>query len=36
MHPAQDTSAWLSLLESSETQLHRSVSHFLRRKFREK
>ena len=36
MHPAQDTSAWLILLESSESQLYRGVSHFLRRKFCEK
>ena len=36
MHPAQDTSAWLILLESSESQLYRGVSHFLRRKFGEK
>ena len=36
MHPAQDTSAWLILLESSESQLYRGVSHFLMRKFCEK
>ena len=33
MHPAQDTSAWLILLESSESQLNGVVDHFLRRKF---
>ena len=33
MHPAQDTRAWLTLLESSESQLYRGVSHSLRRKF---
>ena len=36
MHPAQDTSAWLILLESWESQLYRGVSQFLRRKFCEK
>ena len=36
MHPAQDSSARLMVLESSESQLYRGVSHFLRRKFCEK
>ena len=36
MHPAQDTSAWLILLESWGSQLYRGVSHFLSRKFCEK
>ena len=27
MHPVQDTSAWLMLLESSESQLYRGGSH---------
>ena len=27
MHPAQDTSAWLMLPESSESQLYRGVIH---------
>ena len=30
MHPAQDTSALLILLESSESQLYRGASHFCR------